>query len=202
LSVHRYTLLADGSSDKVLLKVVDWLLRQREVYPEAQFASPESASLGDRLPKALKEFPCDLLIVHRDAENSPLEERRKEIEEACNSLESPPTVCLVPVRMTEAWFLFDEESLRRAAGNPNGNMPLELPRLRVAEKLPNPKEILYGALRTASGTQRRKRKKFNPQRAFHRLAALIDDFSPLEELPAFQLFRDELYRRLEEKSRT
>jgi len=53
----------------------------------------------------------------------------------------------VPVRMTEAWLLFDEAAIRRAAGCPNGSMPLELPSLKTSEDIPDPKTILHEALR-------------------------------------------------------
>jgi predicted ATPase len=68
------------------------------------------------------------LFVHRDAERELLEKRVAEIHsvvsEAAQTKLVPPVVCVIPVRMQEAWFLFDESALRRAAGNPNGKQPL------------------------------------------------------------------------------
>jgi hypothetical protein len=88
--------------------------------------------------------------------------------------------------MTEAWFLFDETAIRRAAGNPRGTVSLNLPSLRHAEDLPNPKQVLVSALRKASGFTGRRLTKFHPGEARYRLAEGLGDFSPLRVLPAFQ----------------
>ena len=62
---------------------------------------------------------------------------------------------------------------------------LSLPPARRWERLPDPKEVLYQALRTASGARGRRARRFNPGRAAHRLADLITDWSPLRNLAAF-----------------
>ena len=87
--------------------------------------------------------------------------------------------------MTEAWLLFDEAAIRRAAGNPNGAMPLDLPPLDRLERLPDPKRVLFDAIRTASGRTRRRLKKLNEAESRARLAELLRDFSPLRQLDAF-----------------
>jgi hypothetical protein len=87
--------------------------------------------------------------------------------------------------MQEAWLLFDESAIRRAAGKPNGPQPLNLPRLRQLESVADPKEKLLRALRTASGLSGRRLGKFSANKHAHRLAQLIDDYSPLRELSAF-----------------
>ncbi len=92
--------------------------------------------------------------------------------------------------MTEAWLLFDEMAIREASGCPNGKMPLELPALKKAESLPDPKEILHEAMRRASGLVGRRLKAFSPD--IRRLADLIDDFSPLRTLPSFKAFEGSL----------
>lgn len=98
----------------------------------------------------------------------------------------PPVVCVVPVRMQEAWLLFDEAALRQAAGNPSGKQPLNLPRMNTVESLPHPKQHLAQLLQQASGLSARRRDSFNTAQAARRLAALVSDFSPLRELSAFQ----------------
>ncbi|HUT94205.1 MAG TPA: hypothetical protein VMY37_32390 [Thermoguttaceae bacterium] len=103
----------------------------------------------------------------------------------------PPAVPVVPVRMTEAWLLFDEKAIRRAAGNPNGTDPLQVP-VRQAEDIPDPKAVLHEALRTASGLSGRRRQKFNVRDAVHRVGEYIDDFSPLRRLSAFQRLEEDL----------
>jgi hypothetical protein len=160
----RYTLLSDGSSDSALIPVLTWLLQAHLVDCAIQH---EWADLR-RVPKSLKDtfskriklavelYPCELLFIHRDAEKEPRQKRvdeiRKAKEEAGESV-SVPTVCVVPVRMTEAWLLFDETALRRAAANPNGKHPLQLPDLTKLEDKPDPKELLYKLLGEASGLE-------------------------------------------------
>jgi hypothetical protein len=94
--------------------------------------------------------------------------------------------------MQEAWLLFNENALRRAAGCPNGSAPLALPPFARIEQEPDPKAILHHLLRAASGLSGRRAKQFRPQVHAHRLAELIDDFSPLRKLPAFQALEEEL----------
>ncbi len=47
-----------------------------------------------------------MLFIQRDAEKNELEKRLTEIKTFLQDTEHPlPTVCVVPVRMTEAWLL-------------------------------------------------------------------------------------------------
>jgi hypothetical protein len=199
----RYTLLSDGSSDSALIPVLTWLLQAHLVDYAIQH---EWADLR-RVPKSLKDtfskriklavelYPCELLFIHRDAEKDPRQKRvdeiRKAKEEAGESV-SVPTVCVVPVRMTEAWLLFDETALRRAAANPNGKHPLQLPDLTKLEDKPDPKELLYKLLGEASGLGSHRRKKLRVEELVHRVAEFIDDFASLRAMPAFKALEDEL----------
>lgn len=74
---------------------------------------------------------------------------------------------VVPVRMTEAWLLFDQLSIRAAAGNPRGVEELNLPKLDTIENIPDPKATLYKALTLASGLSTRRRSKFPAQERVH-----------------------------------
>jgi len=197
-----YTLLSDGSSDKALLFLLTWLLQKNHVECAIQ---PQWADLRrlpkypqtfpERIKKTLELAPCNLLFVHRDAEKESRQKRvaeiRQAIEEAGESV-AVPAVCVVPVHMTEAWLLFDEAALRRAADNPRGRQPLQLPPITKLEELPDPKNILYELLREASDLGSHRRKKFRVEERVHRVAELIDDFSPLRALPAFQALEAEL----------
>lgn len=71
--------------------------------------------------------------------------RFREIEEATVSVDVA-IVAAVPVRMIEAWLLFDESAIRLAAGNPNGTTPLGLPGMPRAESVPDPKLLLRDAM--------------------------------------------------------
>jgi hypothetical protein len=188
----RFTLLTDGSSDQALLPVLDWLLlRHTEVPFERQWADLRALpnppkGLVRRIEIALHLYPCDLLFVHRDAEREPRLNRVAEIRAAlADQGTCPIAVCVVPVRMQEAWFLFDERALREAADKPTGKHPLNLPKLSEVEYEPDPKQRLHDLLHEASGLRGRHSKRFRPSERVHRLAWLIKDFSPLLLLPAF-----------------
>ena len=125
----RYTLLSDGSSDRALIPILNWLLQSNlnDCATQPQWADlrPFNKSLKDtfekRIKLSLELYPCDLLFIHRDAERDRHEIRVNEIRTAITQVSSSisiPTVCVVPVRMTEAWLLFDISALRKAASNP------------------------------------------------------------------------------------
>jgi len=94
-------------------------------------------------------------------------------------------VCVVPVRMQEAWLLHDTAAIRQAADRPSGTDFLDLPPANRWERLPDPKSTLHNAHRIANGATGRRARRFNPAPAAHRLAELITDWSPLRTLPAF-----------------
>lgn len=196
----EFTLVAEGSSDRVLLPILEWLLRDRVQcrvrgeWADLRRLDPVPRGLGERVRRAVEEYPCQLLFVHRDADRSSREERVKEIRAALDGIDEPPVVCVVPVRMTEAWLLIDESTLREAAGYPAGRIPLDFPALGTLEALPNPKGMLHELLRRASGFTGRRLQKFRPEEAAHRLATLIRDYSALRRLSAFQRMEQELAR--------
>jgi hypothetical protein len=195
----RYALLSDGSSDRMLMPILDWLLHRH--CPNYALES-EWADLG-RLPRPPKTLPerirvtlelyePDLLFVHRDAEKQPFEQRHREIITALDGQTKPPTVCVIPVRMQEAWLLINEGAIRNAAGNPNGRRPLQLPQMGSVEELPNPKAVLFTLIRDACGLSVTRLKKQKPEKLAHRISQTIDDFAPLMELSAFHALEQEL----------
>jgi hypothetical protein len=193
-----FTLVTDGSSDDVLLPVLTWLLRVngvtmalQPVWADLRRAYlPRRADLTARLRAALHLFPCDLLFVHRDAEREPRERRVAEIRRALDrlpvELRKPKAICVVPVRMQEAWLLFDEAAIKQAAGNRAFRGSLDLPPLKELEGVPDPKAVLHDRLRRASGLRGRRLRTFPVGQRARRVAELIADFSPLRALPAFQ----------------
>ena len=198
-----FTLLSDGSSDKVLTKILTWIIKQHlsDVPVLAKFGDLRRIpnppkKLEERIQAALEYYACDILFVHRDAEKHSLEVRKHEISEAWQRIESVNSkiymVAVVPVRMTEAWLLFDEESIKIAAGNPNYHDDLSLPSLQHIEKLPNPKADLYELIKKASNLHGRKLGKLKTSQRVHVLVDNIADFSPLRNLPAFQKLEDEI----------
>lgn len=204
----RYTLLSDGPSDKALIPILTWLLRQH--FPSLPIQSRWSdlrrlprppRELHDRIRSSIKLYPCDLLFVHRDAETTSLEERLSEINQAIlnASIDSqiPAVICVVPIRMTEAWLIFDINAIRQAAGNPNGTVPLNLPTLSEIESIPNPKRVLRDILRTATELGTRRRRRFDTNIAVQRIPECIEDFSSLRSLSAFIALEEELKRTIE-----
>ena len=201
----QYTLLSDGPTDKALMPILTWLLQQHIPNLPIQ---PRWADLRrlPRPPKELREkiresihlFPCDLLFIHRDAENTSLDDRINEIRNAVIDANVDDAIsniiCVVPVRMTEAWLLFDSDAIRQAAGNPNGTVPLQLPRPSDIENLPDPKRILRKALLIATEYGTRRRRRFDVNRAVQRVPECIEDFSPLRRLLAFIALEEEIKR--------
>jgi hypothetical protein len=154
--------------------------------------------LPSKILEALKLYPCDVLFVHRDAENQNPDLRYREIGEAMERVAAEIgrkyCVCVVPVRMQEAWLLIDQSAIRRAAGNPNGRKALALPDVSEIESIPSPKNRLLQLLKDASELRGRRLKKFRPTKHIHLIAANISDFSPLRQLPAFQRLEADILR--------
>jgi hypothetical protein len=159
--------------------------------------------LYEKIRKSIELFPCDLLFVHRDAETASLEDRLNEIKQAVMDTgivnDVSTVICVVPVRMTEAWLLFDIDAIRQAAGNPSGTVPLELHRLSDIESLPDPKGVLHRALRTAIQYGTHRRKRFDVNKAVQRVPEYIEDFSPLRSLSAFAALEEEVRRMTESR---
>lgn len=197
----RGTLLCDGSSDQKILHVIRWLLDDLDSPPlelacaDPALFSPAVSGLNARARAAIDQEPCDILFVHRDAERCPLSTRKGEIQEALNeSVGGTPYICIIPIRMSEAWFLFEETAIRKAANNPNGTTPLCLPPMSRMERLPDPKQTLYKNLRIAANLRGRHLQRFdrNIGWAARRVGELIEDYSPLRSLNAFQEFERDL----------
>ena len=199
----RYTLVADGPSDRSLIPILTWLLRKscgpRPIHGEfadlRRLPNPPR-TLAERIDRGLELYPCDLLFVHRDAERANVEDRMAEIVRALRKTKAAPlpVICVIPVRMQEAWLLIDEAALRHAAGNPNGREPLNLPSVGTLEALPDPKDTLHDLLRRASGLRGRRLASFNERLSGHRVAEMIEDFRPLYRLTAFQRLTVEVGR--------
>jgi hypothetical protein len=206
----RYTLLSDGSSDTVLIPILTWLLEQHlpDYSIESAWADFRSLRrppklLPEKIRLALEYFPCDLLFIHRDAENQAPQWRVQEIRQALNEAAEAgytiPVVCVIPVRMQEAWLLIDEKAIRKAANNPNGRNKLDMPHIHELEGLADPKEVLYQLLRDASEYTGRRLKQFRPEVQVHRINDFIEDFSVLFQLAAFETFHLELQECLSEQ---
>jgi hypothetical protein len=204
MTALSFTLLGEGSSDAMLVPVVRWLLEangvRRPVLPawaDLSLLHKKPKGLAAEIQASLENYPCDLLFVHRDADNESREDRLSEIQRAFRRVnrhpqQTPPHVCVIPVRETETWFLFDEPAIRAAVGNPLGSSELHLPPVPRLEDLSQAKEFLEKVLWTAKGHKPHRRHRFSPGEAKHRLAELISDFSPLRRLPAFAALEQDI----------
>lgn len=211
----RATLIADGTSDRSLIYVLNWIISQHTnasslivedvkiVYFDRLIEPPKT--LVDRMQKACELEPCDILFVHRDAEKPTGEVARsrrvqlthatriEEIEQAFEEYKTketeisrvPRLICVVPVRMMEAWLLCDEQAIRKASGNPKGQASIRLPSIKKLETIPDPKIELHTLIKTASGLQGRRLKQLNVYHAENQVAQFINDFSMLRGLYAF-----------------
>ena len=199
----RYTLLSDGSSDRALIPHLTWLLRSNGVnsqidaeWAELRLLREIPQSLVGKIAKSIDLYPCDLLFIHRDAERATPEDRKQEVlnalKELIRDVGKPFAICVIPVRMQEAWLLFDEAAIRRASGNPNGRVRIELPKLKAIESLPDPKNTLHGLLKTASERTGRRLKDFNVRHSAGQVSQFIEDFSLLRRLSAFQTLEKDI----------
>ena len=192
-----FTLLADGTSDSVLIPLLTLVLQTclPDVAINSVFANPDRLlprprNLAERIERAIDIYPCEVLFVHRDAEKEPRSNRIAEITATITELAAKgimhPYICVIPVRMTEAWLLFDEAAIRQAANNPNGRNALAMPSLCRLENLPDPKTRLFDLLRSASELPAQRRRTFDVYEGRRQVARRITDYRPLLQLSAFQ----------------
>lgn len=193
----QFALVTDGKSDgEMLIPILKWLLRMHcgrigidIVHADPLRCRKVPTTLAGRIAFALEAYPCEAVFVHRDAEKDEPESRRQEIQTAISDVDERrrvPHVCVIPIRMTEAWLLIDEAAIRRAAGNPNGRVKLSIPPVSSLEGKPDPKQLLHELLVTASELPGRRRRAFDPRARVRLVAGLLDDFSPLRALSAFR----------------
>jgi len=204
----RYTLLADGPADRALMPILTWLLRQhlpgwaiQPPWADLWQLPSMPNKLHQRIIASTDFYQCDLLFIHRDAERASLvdrlDEARKAIEKVAQVKEIPPSIAVVPVRMTEAWLLFDADAIREAADNPNGAARLDLPRLNRIERISDPKNMLHSLIREAAELGTHRRSRFRVRHRVHRVSEYIEDFSPLRELTAFANMENEIKRMIQ-----
>ncbi len=195
----HFVLVTEGSSDAALEHPLRWLLQSNGVnrsidggWFDHRELPRKPRSLTEKIRAALdSNESCNLLFVHRDGDREcePLVKREQEIREAIGGLDPkqpcPPHVCVIPVRMTEAWFLFEAAAIRMAVSNPRGKVALPLPAPNQVEGL-DAKEVLRELMRTATELPHRRLRSFSEGASFLRLASLVRDFSPLRSLSSFK----------------
>jgi hypothetical protein len=192
--------VAEGSSDAPLAAIVESLFLERGFI--VRLSAPDFSRL-ERTPKdvrsrvstglTLLESSADVVVVHRDADNVGADVRLREIERAMLEVGREfALVPVIPVRMTEAWLLLDEQAIRQVAGNPNGRVKLALPTLREVERVADPKTHLRDCLLAASDAAGRRRDMVRNRFPQHRRQLLerLDPNGPVSSLKAWQTLVD------------
>ena len=200
----RYTLISDGSSDKILLNIIQWLFD--DLYPKlpcnGNYADlrnlknpPSQGKVVQRIEVAGNLYPFDILFYHRDAEmfdRQIVQKRKNEILGKVDEQLASKIVCIVPVTMMETWLLINQDAIKKAVENRNYAGIVDLPALSRLESIKDTKALLHKILLTTSELKSRRSKKFNIHHAVHLVAENIKDFSPLRKLPAFREFENDL----------
>lgn len=194
----KFTLIADGSSDKTLLRIIKWLLD--DLYPKlpnrgvfADFRSLPNPprTLNEKLNSARNYYPFDIVFIHRDAESinqDTIGLRMTQIEREIGLTNLTNTVCIIPIKMMETWLLIDKDAIKKAAGNRNFTGDINLPPVSRLEKENQPKKLLHDLLIESSGLKGRNLKKFNVHKSVHLVSEYITDYNKLRELNAFNVF--------------
>jgi len=158
MCLRKFTVLSDGSSDRVLIPILQWMLDTHHAKFDWQGSVADLSSLPNppktlevRISTALEWFPCDVLFIHRDAEKQKPSLRREEIHQAVSASGiRKPWTPVVPVRMTEAWLLISESAVRETACNPKGMVTIDFPPIARLETIADPKNKLKELFKTAS----------------------------------------------------
>lgn len=184
-----FCIVADGGTDRVLVPIIQWALHRLD--PDVEILEPTFSKRHGSLQEFFQNYQAEamLVFVHRDAESSTLDKRLSEFA----SIERSDVVPIVPVRMSEAWILFDGTAIAKAADRPSSQVTA--PRVAQLETMLNPKEHLEQLLLEAAGPPTGRRLKDFKRSIVDRrvsVASLISDYSPLEALPAFSHFQNEL----------
>lgn len=200
--IRQGVFLADGSSDVPLGEHLETLCAKRGI--EIRITTPDLRRLpkppglrvADRLKTVLElGMAPDIVFVHRDAEKQDPSLRYKEVHNAVSRTRPGlPAVAVVPVRMTEAWLLLDENQIRHVAGRPSSTVDLGLPPVSKVEAKSDPKKLLRNALDIASGLEGRRLIRFQRQFSNNRRTLLqrLDINGPVRNLPSWRALESTL----------
>ena len=176
----------------MLVPIIQWAVHRLD--PDVEILEPEFRKRRGSITEFLAAYRTGamLIFVHRDSENLTLDERLGEFD----AVDRQDVVPVVPVRMSEAWLLFDGSAVAKAAGKPSSHV--RIPRILQIEDIPDPKDRLDELLFQAAGAPTGRRgRNFRRSIAARRasVAEYISDYSPLENLPAFRAFQQALAER-------
>jgi hypothetical protein len=198
--------VGEGPSDEALVERIEELCLRAGadevagVAPDLRRHSRKSSTVSEKIAHVLQLEPdANLVFAHRDADTQDPAPRRSEVTEAFRGVGvEQPHVAVVPVQMTEAWLLLDEEDIRFVAENPNGNVQINLPSPARVESVTDPKEKLRDALVAASERSGRRLKRFRkrfPQQR-RRLIERLDLDGPVSQVSAWQRLCEDIEQAL------
>lgn len=194
--IYRGIFVAEGTSDLPLADIVEALFLDRGASlslsrPDFSLLPRVNKDVASRLVagRELARGRLDVVVVHRDADGAGPRARISEISNAVSASRiGGEVVPVVPVRMTEAWLLLDESSIRTVAGNPRGRAGLALPKRHEVEGVHDPKAVLRQALLDAANVTGRRRVRLDHRFSENRRQLLerLDPTGPVSLLPSWQ----------------
>jgi hypothetical protein len=166
-----FLLLCEGTSDMPLAQVIEKLVVRSGANPVTGIPRASERGLRSTEDKLehlleiirsldLEQQSLDFVVVHCDADSKDPEMRIAKIRDALIE-KGIIGIPVVPVQMTEAWLLTDADAIRTVVGRPSKQTDLQLPAISRIEHTHDPKRTLFNALREASDTTGRDRKKLN-----------------------------------------
>ncbi len=193
----RYILWSEGTGDRGLCRVLNWLLVQNDVY-EPEFISENHRNYA-KLSDLMRVEYGHLLVIHKDADSK--EEidgkgpktRRDLVEKWISETEVvlPPVVIVIPVQMTESWLLICERTLREWGRLRKGKACPILPadvesQGKTKEKLKRIMEEIQGDSMTWEDFSMSKDDLWRTMERVHQ------GFSVLDSIPSYRRLRDDV----------
>ena len=148
-----FCVVADGGTDRVLVPIIQWAIHRLD--PDVEILEPAFSKRKTPLEHFLQSYNAETMLtfVHRDAESVSLQQRLQEFPQGAHNSVIP----VVPVRMSEAWILFDGRAIAQAADRPSFHVTV--PDIAELERLADPKNRLEDLLLEAAGSPTGRRLK-------------------------------------------
>ena len=118
------------------MPIIQWAIHRLD--PHVELLEPTFRKRVGSVVDFLSDYKTgDMLIfVHRDAENASIEGRLREFDDVSRL----HVVAVIPVRMSEAWILFDNTAIAKAASSPS--RCVDVPKITELEGIADPKSLL------------------------------------------------------------
>lgn len=194
MSALTFLFLCEGSSDEPLVEHLETLVTRQGVAEVLGVPRSGGGSVDDKLSRVTHDGSAyDFVAVHRDADARDSEARIAEVVGALDRA-GLPGCPVVPVQMTEAWLLVDQQAIRDAVGRPSGREPLGVPGPSRIERTKDPKSVLKAALLAASGVTGRRRDREARQWTRYRRIILqrLDVDGPVRQLPSWKRLEEDM----------